>query len=386
MKYLLLFLCGVLLSGSTRSQFPFRGAKHDSFDWRLFQTVAKTSTYQNVAISTFSIKLLLSLLSDAADSYTKQQLASVLPTIDEQFYKNVIQSLEQKNSNFEINVGSKVYADASLSPAPTFVEIATNRYHANVDRVKFSNAKETASEINAWVSKLTNGAIKELVEPENVKDYVALLVNVIYFKGTWEKLFPDDDTFPGRFRVNAAREVKTPLMSLEDTFYYLDSTDLGAKLLRLPYKGGKYAMTIILPHNPDGLADLIRNFNPNTLQQLQLKMTEKKVNIELPKFSFKSSLSLKQDLIALGLGDIFTRKAQLPGLGQDLEISDVIQKAGVIVDEKGTEIEAASGVSIGNRFGSIAEIFRATHPFLFLLEDETTGAPLFIGTVADPTA
>ncbi len=72
---------------------------------------------------------------------------------------------------------------------------------------------------------------------------------------------------------------------------------------------------------------------------------------------------------------------------QDLYISDVVHKAFVNVDEKGTEAAAATGVVM--RWEAVVHeapvpVFRADHPFLFLIQDNDTGAILFVGRVVNP--
>jgi serpin B len=73
---------------------------------------------------------------------------------------------------------------------------------------------------------------------------------------------------------------------------------------------------------------------------------------------------------------------------RDLSISDVIHKAFMEVSEEGTEAAAATGVIIGR--GMTVEnpvpIFRADHPFIFMITDDETGMVLFMGRMADPTA
>jgi serpin B len=79
--------------------------------------------------------------------------------------------------------------------------------------------------------------------------------------------------------------------------------------------------------------------------------------------------------------------ADLSGMsgGKDLYISDVVHKAFVSVDEKGTEAAAATGVVVGTTSMPI-EVFDVTldHPFIFLIRDIQTGAILFVGKVMNP--
>lgn len=86
---------------------------------------------------------------------------------------------------------------------------------------------------------------------------------------------------------------------------------------------------------------------------------------------------------------MFTNQASFPLLQrgsavQDrLQVSNVLQKTGIEVNEKGTTAYAATQVSLTNKFGGDIE-FIADRPFLFMIEDETTGTLIFSGKVTHP--
>jgi serpin B len=77
-----------------------------------------------------------------------------------------------------------------------------------------------------------------------------------------------------------------------------------------------------------------------------------------------------------GVAD-FSEMAGEPG---DLNISDVLHKAFVKVNEEGTEAAAATSVIVVARSASPEEVavFRAERPFLFFIKENGTGAILFI--------
>ena len=95
----------------------------------------------------------------------------------------------------------------------------------------------------------------------------------------------------------------------------------------------------------------------------------------------------------MGMPTAFSGAADFSGMdgAQDLYISDVYHKAYIEVNEEGTEAAAATGVVM--RWAAVAPgseepvpVFRADHPFLFLIQDDDTGAILFAGQVTDPTS
>jgi len=91
----------------------------------------------------------------------------------------------------------------------------------------------------------------------------------------------------------------------------------------------------------------------------------------------------------MGMTDAFALPpADLSGMTgrKDLFIGGVIHKAFVGVNEKGTEAAAATAVPLQTleEMPSEPKVFRADHPFLFLIRDNHTGSILFMGRVMNP--
>jgi serpin B len=94
----------------------------------------------------------------------------------------------------------------------------------------------------------------------------------------------------------------------------------------------------------------------------------------------------------MGMTAAFDRvQADFTGMTEDkppLFISAVIHEAWVDVNEKGTEAAAATAVTMlpaaepPKREEPI--IFRADHPFLFLIRDTRSGSILFLGRMSNP--
>jgi hypothetical protein len=87
----------------------------------------------------------------------------------------------------------------------------------------------------------------------------------------------------------------------------------------------------------------------------------------------------------------FADEADFSGItGQkNLAIDKLIHKTFVEVSEKGTEVAAASAVvlkEIGSAMPNKEKIinFKADHPFIFMINDQSTGQILFTGVVNHP--
>jgi serpin B len=109
----------------------------------------------------------------------------------------------------------------------------------------------------------------------------------------------------------------------------------------------------------------------------------------MPRFKLTAQCELKSSLSALGMPIAFDAgKGDFSGMtdSRDLVISAVVHKAFVEVDEKGTEAAAATGVVMARASLVTAHptVFRADHPFLFLIRDNRNGTILFLGRLVRP--
>jgi serpin B len=241
--------------------------------------------------------------------------------------------------------------------------------------------------INSFIEEQTNKKIKNLFPPGSLEPVTRLvLTNAIYFKGTWEWEFDKSNTREQDFKITPTNVVKVPMMYMRPDkarFNYADTGDL--QILELPYKGEKISMLILLPTEN---LDSIEPLTIDKLSEYKNQMQETKLGaIYLPKFEFDTKYTLNENLKALGMPIAFDAKnADFSGMTtvEQLFISQVIHQAYVKVDEKGTEAAAATGVVMVPT-AMPRNVFRADHPFIFIIQQKDTGNILFLGRVVDPT-
>jgi serpin B len=216
---------------------------------------------------------------------------------------------------------------------------------------------------------------------------VLVLTNAIYFKALWDIPFSRQMTAPGDFHASATSQVRVDMMNLSARFRYFE--DGGLQALELPYKGQTLAMVVLLPKSKDGLTQLEASLTASKLENWLSKLSSRKVDLSLPKFKLTEECELHEPLSELGMPVAFdSATADFSGITgkRDFAISAVIHKAFVEVEEKGTEAAAATGVAF-KAAAVIATppiVFRADHPFFFLIRDTRTGSILFLGRLAKP--
>jgi len=172
-------------------------------------------------------------------------------------------------------------------------------------------------------------------------------------------------------------------------FGYTDTDDL--KVLSMPYdheSKKELSMVVLLPteNNLKAAEDVL---DTGTLAELENSLEVQQVRVYFPKFTLETEYSLSDTLTEMGMPTAFSDAADFSGMDgtQYLYVSDVVHKAYVDVNEEGTEAAAATAVMMTGK-GLVEEdpvpVFRADHPFIFLIQDNETGAILFIGRVSNP--
>jgi serpin B len=149
-------------------------------------------------------------------------------------------------------------------------------------------------------------------------------------------------------------------------------------------------MLVLLPNKRMGLETLENKITVSSLQNAISKMYKQETIISIPKFRIEASFELTKILPKLGITKIFDRSANFSGIFEDggdgVFVSDVIHKAFVEVNEEGTEAAAATAIMMTRMCMIPVQPFefKADHPFLFVIRDNSCGTILFMGRYASP--
>jgi serpin B len=353
----------------------------------------------NVFLSPYSISTALAMTSAGARGNTAQQMAKTLrfSSSNEELHA-AFAELEaqlgtiQKKGNVALHAANSLWPQEDYPFLPEYLALLEKYYGVAVTPVNYkTEAEEARAIINGWVDQKTNKAIRNLIGPGVLDSLTRLvLANAIYFKGNWARQFKEASTKDAPFYLTREKAVQAPLMTQQEEFGYTESEDLQA--LELPYVDGDLSMLVLLPREVDGLQEIEKALTVDSLKKWTDRLPKREVRVFLPRFTFTSQFRLEETLTAMGMPDAFDpNKADFSGMDGRrgwLFIGAVIHKAFVDVNEEGTEAAASTAVAIGltSAPGAQPPIFRADHPFLFLIRDNHTGSILFIGRLADPTA
>ncbi|HEX4039776.1 MAG TPA: serpin family protein [Acidobacteriaceae bacterium] len=314
----------------------------------------------------------------------------------------LLRKLNAPHPEYELRVADALWAERNAPFAPAYLKVMQTDYAADFRRVDFQHAPEAVrGTINQWVAQETNNRIENLIGPGVLTPQTRLvLTNAIYFKGTWAKPFEKSATnLDGEFHLSSTQTARTPLMHRSGRYPYYDGGTF--QELELPYASGnqaahpadELAMIVLLPKETDGLPALEKQFTAEAASQWLAKLEPAdKIILTLPRFTMTQQFELSGVLASMGMPQAFTGAADFSGMTgkPEFSISAAIHKAFVDVNEKGTEAAAATSTIMMATAMRMPQpepppiVFRADHPFLFLIRDTTTGEILFLGRVEDP--
>ncbi len=351
----------------------------------------------NIFFSPFSISSALVMTYEGAREQTAKEMQSVLhfPADDNlrrTEYLKIFNELNKKDKKYELNIANALWAQEDYQFLSDYIDTVEKYYGGKTNNLDFVKDPEGSRvTINDWVEKQTKDKIKDLIPQGVINDMTRLvLTNAIYFKGEWVKQFDKENTTDEDFRINENDSVKVPMMQRTDEeaeFNYAENKDL--QILEMPYSGEDLSMLILLPKNDD-LAKVENSLSTENLAQWKKDLKKQRVEVFVPKFKFETKYLMTEDLKAMGMPTAFGLGADFSGMDgkKDLFISAVIHQAFVEVNEEGTEAAAATGVvmMLGALPGEETKIpvFRADHPFIFLIQEKNSGNILFVGRVVNP--
>lgn len=353
----------------------------------------------NIFFSPYSISSALVMTYEGAKGETAEEMRSVFyfpedDNIRRTEYAAMIDEINKKDKKYKLHTANALWAEKDYQFLDEYFEIVERYYKGKATNLDFKkNAEKARITINNWVEEKTNNKIKDLIPQGMVNALTRLvLTNAVYFKGEWVKQFNENDTKNEDFRISKNNVVKVPMMRRTDEeakFNYAENNKL--QILEMPYSGEELSMLILLPRDDD-LEALEDSFSAKNLSKWKKDLEEQRVKIFIPKFKFETKYLMANDLREMGMPTAFEWPgADFSGMDgtKDLFISEVIHQAFVEVNEEGTEAAAATAVAM--ELGAMEgwkppkiPIFRADHPFIFLIQEKDTGNILFMGRVNNP--
>ena len=348
----------------------------------------------NLFFSPFSISTVLAMTYAGARGDTARQMRQTLhfdmegnllhPAFSR--LQEVLREVEQRGG-IQLKTASALWPHLDYPVLQEYLALVQEAYSVRITGLDYRKPEQARHEINDWVADKTGRKITDLIPPGLLNALTRLvLTNAIYFKGDWAVQFNPQNTADAPFWTAPGASVSIPLMTHEAEFGYAAAQ--GVQIIQLPYVGGDLSMIVLLPDEVSGLAKVEQALTPVNLERWISLLRERLVQVSLPRIRLTGKFNLNEVLQSLGMVDAFSEEkadfSGIDGVGW-LFISAVLHKAFLEVNEEGSEAAAASAVVMDFRSAPVQSVvFRADHPFIFMIYHKSSDSILFMGRVVEP--
>ncbi len=340
-----------------------------TFAANLHRTLATASG--NLFYSPYSISIDLAMFSDNANTGTQASIAATLDfTLPEAQLDPAFDALDlalESRQGKQVTGGSGQQLKtanaiwSAYQPPATYLNTLAQYYGAGV------LVGQTAGEAISQWQQSNKGSLPalpfQLAEPcDNA------VVNLVTLDAAFDQPFDPNATQPADFRRLDGTTVSVPFMNGVISLPY--AAQSGVRTVQLPYAGGALSLLIVVP---DDLATFEANLGGDGITNLVQSLSPTTVQLSLPKFTFKSSWSVLDQLQQMGL--------QLQTGG----VSQIWHSAEIVTSENGTQAAAMTVYSHSPSAVLQGTPFTIDQPFLLFIRDSGTGAVVFAGRIVDPS-
>jgi len=366
-------------------------AEANRFAFDLFQQV--NTEDKNYFISPLSTSLALSMTANGTAGETAAQMKDVLGfeefTYEQMngFFKKMSAELKKADQLTELGIANSVWILEGFPVYEKFKDIVRTWYLAQIEELDFFSPTAIQT-INDWCAAKTNGKIDEIID-EIPPSMVMYLINALYFKGTWTYSFDKAASYSDRFYGDDGSSPLTEFMIQTETFPYLDH-EL-CQVAELPYGNEAFSMVLMLPKPGVHVDRMIKEFMNTQKWDIiarELKDSERKLTVSMPKFRFEYEKDLIPTLQAMGMIIPFMEgMADFSNMSPSggLYIGLVKQKTYVEVNEEGTEAAAVTVVGVEKSAIEPDDPlpFYVNRSFVYVIKEKSTGIILFMGKMSD---
>lgn len=354
------------------------------FAFDIMKQLNQEDLNQNIFISPLSISTAMTMTYNGAVGETQVQMEKGLryEGLEQDnintTYKHLMAYLSQVDKQIDLTISNSIWYRQGEAIKQDFIDINKEFFNAEVAEMDFTDPK-SADIINNWIKTSTKDKIEKMLDPPLPADVVMYLINAVYFKGDWTVQFNKDHTYSSNFNGLNKNNQSVDMMSRKGDIDYGVGEDY--QVVRLPYGDGKVFMYVILPELKQDINTFLTSMDRNKYMGIKSSLAPtEEVTINLPKFKMEYGIKmLNEQLIAMGMEDPFSQRADFSGIREGLYISRVLHKAVIEVNEEGSEAAGVTVVEMQESAAMDPIVFTADRPFLFMIAEDDTDTILFMG-------
>lgn len=346
-------------------------------------------------ISPLSSQIALGMLAPGAAGETQDQIVSTLGFGDDatatiQYLSTLTKQLKEADRKTDLEVSNMLLTNTagSTSIKQDYIDLVSEYSDAELYSANFfEDRDQIIDKVNSWSSKHTGGRIPALMSENDLNELAkGYIINALYFKSKWSSPFSKEETKNDKFTYLDGKEDRIPMMHKTSDFSYYEDDDLQA--LQMDYGNGAFAYTAILPKDAEDLEDILDQLSEDLYEEILSSSSTCKVSVSLPKYKREVTVNMIPLYISAGLTLPFTKEADLSNMLEKKDkgyyVTDFTQKVYIDVDESGAEAAATSKLEIGYVTAPPVDVtkpkvFKADHPFVYLITETSTGTILFAG-------
>lgn len=370
--------------------------KNNDFSFNLFRIINELDKEKRSNfLSPISVTCMLGMLNDGAAGETSKEILSTLGfgESDAKSVNNLCKALIDGAPNVDsyvsVEISSYIAANShkGVSLEPLFQEDMGTYYRAEAASLDFSSP-DALKTINGWCSKKTDGKIDKMLDELDASSLLVLL-NAVNFKATWVSKFDENNTEMETFTKDDGKTIQIPMMHQEALIRYGSNSTYSRILLPFGGTNPLWYMHILLPNEGKTVDDVLNALNAKDWRENWWNTDMYQLDIKIPRFMTNAENNLIPSITKLGAPSIFDPdKANFSKMCSNykgLFVSQMYQKAAIDVNEKGSEVVAVTLADMG-----VAEsgfdpewkkgYFYCDTPFVYIIEERSSGVIFFIGT------
>jgi serpin B len=363
-----------------------------AFGLALTSQLAAQAHGGNVVDSPLSADLALSMLELGATGSTETGIAQALqtgtlsPSAQAAAWADLQAALASPDGA-AMEVANSAWLQEGDSFVPAYLDELARAYGNDAYLADLARRPaQAAAAINAWVSDHTGGRIRQLLSPDDLGAYtVFVLLNALNFSASWA---PDINMSKATetFTADDGSASSVPAIENDSQGLALPAAVTAAyTAVEIPYAGGRYQAIVIEPA-AGTISQLIQHLDTSRLDAVLASLRSEQVALTMPALNLAVTQNLDSVLSNLGMDQAFGPAADLSGISpQAGQVALVEQADDLTVNQTGTKFSAATGiVGVATAVQCCIRQVTIDRPYLFLLQDKTTGLILADSVIAQP--
>jgi|GEM_PF-5818511 len=317
---------------------------------------------------------LVTLLAAGSGGDTRSALAQALhagPTVE-----SAVALVGRARTQEGLSQAAGVWVAAGVTLNDRYRTVLAEQLGAQADSVDLANPA-TIARINAWVTQHSQGKITGLLPPGG-SNAALIAATATHVKQRWAVPFASQATKPQAFILADGRTRDVPMMDQPSlTARYTETTD--AQAVILPFDGGQFDLTIILPALGSAPASVA--LKP-LLERGQYQ--DRSGHLSLPRLDVKSRIDLAEIHGAEWIR-LLTDHPDLAGIAKGVsKVDNLFHSIALTLDETGAEAAAASAAIVSRSLRPTNFTMRVNRPFFVILRHVASDQPILLGLIADP--